>query len=673
MRAVVDLERSLTFERPLMVVLDDAHHADAFSMRVFARAFGCLSSEPAMFLIATTDESLELCLGPVTKHPLPRLDIESTRRLARLILDSAGSLPDEQSLESLVRASGGHPVLLREAALAWTRGIGEARDASIEAILMRRISGLSEDARSVLLSTLVLAECASASLVLGSCGIDAMAAERALGELEREQIVVCGADGTIAAHHVWVSAASVLFPKSSLIVRNLRVAHLLEGAAVGSAVEAEQLLASAARFEHGGDNARAARALTRGGAALRERALAPAAYAAFSKAATLAPASSDFERCMFESIVAAHRGGLVTEASALVSRYSNRLRFSARLGPWEQDEISVIGLEAKQAGLDHAVDSQACLLLLEQPGLTDLQRLRVALVGARWADQSYDSDSLDRIVALILDTPRDSDACALVASQIEMVHAIAARDLKRARQLAERDLARFGAERPRMNHIRAMLNNRVPYWFDCDFGRVGQVIDRVRTVAQRYPSTFWALRVEDVYATQCIDLMHLDEARDVLSATRGRAREFGYVNLERNLDELSDRLCVAEGSVTQRMTPQTVSSLVDRARTHVRFQTFAICNATVFAARAEQFDALERILPHLVNHWELARSTCPFDYACVALCIALRALGQNDASASFIADYFRSSRTASHPPSPFVLRLASEFGLDLARSYPVNE
>jgi tetratricopeptide (TPR) repeat protein len=113
-RALLRLLESLS---PLVVVVDDAHWGDADSAAFFAELLE--ATFPALVLMTWRSEEQEgsAFLRALLRVPAVRIEVdldhlshEDCRDLARTLLPEAG----EETLESIARASGGHPLFVHE-------------------------------------------------------------------------------------------------------------------------------------------------------------------------------------------------------------------------------------------------------------------------------------------------------------------------------------------------------------------------------------------------------------------------------------------------------------------------------------------------------------------------------------------------------------------------------
>jgi DNA-binding SARP family transcriptional activator len=662
-RLLVDLERALAYEGLLVMVLDDIHHADVLSQRVLARAQACLTTERVLLLAASVPPPAQGELSTSTLHKLNRLSDAATRKLATSLVAASAANADEEAIDALAAAAGGHPFVLRETVVAWLRDPSATLSTSLDATLESRLASLSNEARDILFTALVLGEHASVQFLMESTTLTMGDAERGLTELEREQIVQVVSDGSVRTHSLWLRWTETLVPTGQGIARRHRIAHLLEDASTHAFDTAELLLASAAHYQKLGDTARASHLLAKSGAALSKRALAPGAYAAYSRAAALTPASEDFERRVTEALFAGWEARLAEEVGPLLHQFGARLQRSSKLTDLEKSEIAVISIEVQHAHLAEESDGVSCRKMLEGRILTPHQKLRVAIAGAQAAEHDYDVSTVSAIAELVGGVPLEDAFARHLGRQIAMVHAVSQGRLTQARALADEVLVRINEDLAPKDRCRPLLNARIPFWFDCDFERVEAIIHSARGALSAYACTVDALRTEDIYATHCLDKMRLDEAEGVIEMGADLVREFGYGGLVRNFAELQIRLKIARGDVS---VVNALVAALSRNELHSvseRHRTFALCNAAVGLARTGDTEMLADVVAELAGLWDRIAKSCPFDYACVALAIGLAAAHKRRDAAGLLDRYSSEVRIARHAPSPFVLSLASEFGV----------
>lgn len=658
-RAVVDLQRAIAWEGVLIIILDDAQFADTLTKRVLRQAQGCLTDERVLVVLGSSEE--DAALSPASsQQKLPPLNPDASEQLARLWFEHAGVTPEASTTETIAIASGGNPFIVREAVLA---SLGDSSRAhrvdSVESILVQRCHNLSDDARELFLTTLILGEHASVALLLSSSTLDGGLAERALVELESAQILSCETTGAIHVHSLWLRAVERLFPASQIAARRIRVAHLLELASRNRSDAAELLIASGTQFHRAGDESRASSTLARGGAAFRERALASAAHSAFSRAATLAPVADDLDSYLYNALVASVDAQLSHEAVGLLRQFGQRLRQSTRLSAAERSQLAVVELEVD----NHATHgdpsiAERCTALLHSNELTDGQRLRVALLGAQVAEQNGDVSAVTRIAASAERAVDRGVAGGRLYRELCIVKAVSQGDLARAKDLAEEHIAAAAAGYTLSERARMLLNARIPFWFDSDFGRVDSLLKEVRSLTAKYPSTTQAFRIEDTWVTHCIDLMRLRDAEAAIAAAKQLAASLDLPGQRLTFLESSGRLRVAKGETTFDERDRSVTATQRLGRAHL----FALSNSVILCARSGCGD-LPSLARDLNRRWNVHRHTCPFDYPYLALAVGLASTGYRERGQRVWDRYAQKERIATNPPSPFIQSLAQEFGL----------
>jgi DNA-binding SARP family transcriptional activator len=659
-RALVDLERALAWEATLVLTLDDVHFSDELTRRIVNRAQGCLTDERVLLVLTGIDETSVLN-GSTGRRQLRRLDPEASLRLARSLLEQLGEAGDAEHTRALAAASGGHPFVLREAVLASRGRGGPASLDSIEGILQYRCSELSDAARELLLTALILGEHANVAMLLSGTTLSGADSERAVVELEDAQILACESGGAVHVHSLWLNALERIFPAGQIAARRLRVAQLLDAASRNRSDAAELLLSSAAQFQRAGDSDSASTTLARGGAVLKDRALGSAAHSAYSRAAQLAGGEQDFDICVLRALMASSDAQMTQEAASLLAEFGTRLRESTHLNKNDKVELAVIDLETHSLATngDPAVPAR-CLALLDSGDLSQSQQLRIALIGAQIAEHSADIGAVRQIEARTAGALQTAIRSDRIVRELGIVLAVANADLARAKDLAEEHIASVSDAQPPSERARMLLNARIPFWFDSDLARVDELLRRIRIVVDRYPSTTQAFRIEDAWVTHCIDIMQLDEAEQAIASARQLASALSLPGQHLSFLEASERLRVARGESGLRIG--LGPSVPSGASRFGRARTFALSNEVVLAARAGE-GRLAQLVTDLSRGWDALRRSCPFDYPCAALAIGLSALGKNEDAKHLWCTYRGEHRVASNEPSPFVQALSAEFNL----------
>ena len=158
--------------RPLLVVLDDLHAADAPSLVLLRFVSEAIAGSPVLVVGAYRDrdlrgdehtELLAELTRVATRRPLPGLSVDDVEAY---LAGVTGAEPDRSLTHQLHVLSGGNPFFLGEAVrLVAHDGTGDGAGApeqalrvpeEVRTLLRRRLAGLSEDARAVLLVAAVI-------------------------------------------------------------------------------------------------------------------------------------------------------------------------------------------------------------------------------------------------------------------------------------------------------------------------------------------------------------------------------------------------------------------------------------------------------------------------------------------------------------------------------------
>lgn len=170
-RAVVAVLRRLAAGRPLLILIDDVHWADAGSLRLLPVLAAELASarilvvvtyrEPGEAMPADTMAALAR-LATVDRLPLRGLTEGDVRRLMAVRL---GAVPDEQLVQVVHDRSAGNPFFVLELVrlLGSERRLAAAQEAAasevpagVRDVLRRRLAGLPEQTQAILLVAAVV-------------------------------------------------------------------------------------------------------------------------------------------------------------------------------------------------------------------------------------------------------------------------------------------------------------------------------------------------------------------------------------------------------------------------------------------------------------------------------------------------------------------------------------
>ena len=169
--ALARLAARVTRERPLVLVVDDLHWADADSLALLGR----LLETPGLFVLATVQPRFALPSGLVADARLARMALQPLdRRAAARLLVEAGVpalAEDGVLLAHLQSESGGNPYLLLELVRMARAGDG-ARGARprLADVVARRLTTLDEDERALLELAAVGPQPASGALLQSALG-----------------------------------------------------------------------------------------------------------------------------------------------------------------------------------------------------------------------------------------------------------------------------------------------------------------------------------------------------------------------------------------------------------------------------------------------------------------------------------------------------------------------
>jgi hypothetical protein len=232
-----DLERRafhdwtvLALREPLLLAIDDAHHADPSSLELLAEAIALRAQAP-LVLVATARTSPDEERSGVARV-LARIEPEIHRlgallpRAARSLVDALAPELDAESRAEMVLAGEGNPFFLRE--LCAARARGAALPTSILAAIEERILRAPEESRRVLRALSLLGEPSTSEAIAGLVpGLPVHEIAARLEELTRAELVEADTKrkGLHRPRSVLVAdAAYAMIPDD-----DRRVAHRLAG------------------------------------------------------------------------------------------------------------------------------------------------------------------------------------------------------------------------------------------------------------------------------------------------------------------------------------------------------------------------------------------------------------------------------------------------------------
>jgi DNA-binding CsgD family transcriptional regulator len=257
---------------PLVVWVDDAHHADAASLAGLRRLVWASRSLPLSVVLSArpypVPEQLELLLRQVgSTVELPPMDRMMTERLVR---DRIGKWPGPR-LRRALDAAGGNPLFLTELLreLQDTGGLqpagadtvelgsgADARGSALDGLIRTHLDALDDTSRELLSAVAVWGIAATLTDIAEALYSSPEALEPAMSRAVRTGVaVVDSTDGTLDfAHDLYREVSYAAVPDALRRSMHRRVAAVLTARGAGPTLVAEHLLqAQAARREDGAD------------------------------------------------------------------------------------------------------------------------------------------------------------------------------------------------------------------------------------------------------------------------------------------------------------------------------------------------------------------------------------------------------------------------------------
>ena len=303
------LVANLAARQPLVVAVDDAHWADAPSLRWLAHLAARVEHLPVALLLAVRDgpdepELLGELRAAATRIRLRPLGPDATAALVRRRLGARISArPDDRADAQLGRdwhaSTGGNPFLLEALAVALRDGDQKAEP--IAQAVLRRIGPEGPEAGRLTRALAVLGGPAPLRQAAALAGLDLPAAARRADRLRAADVL---APGSVLefAHPIVRTAVYESIPPGERALAHAEAARLLER----DGTDAERLALHLLRSEPGGDP--------------RVAALLRAAAAAATGRGDPGAAAACLRRALDEPPPAADRPGLLLELGIALAR-----------------------------------------------------------------------------------------------------------------------------------------------------------------------------------------------------------------------------------------------------------------------------------------------------------------------------------------------------------------
>jgi DNA-binding SARP family transcriptional activator/predicted ATPase len=397
----------LATPRPLLLVLEDLHWAQAASMDLLEFLLRRIAGTAVMIVVTYRDDDA----APL--HALHRLRREAraaagaqSLSLGRLsvaeIEELRLSLPEvrDRPAETLVAASQGNPLFLTQLVVD-VREDERAAPASLAAIVARRLERLSEPARTAAEIAACIGDRFSRDAVADVSAWDEADLTAALDELlDRRIIREASSRGLLEysfTHHLIHETIAAAIPPKTASVRRRRVARVLEELYPERFSELSGLLA--AHYEAGGDTPNATRCYTEAvrrsisiGALAEARTLCDRALAlsdARSRAdlllerITIESRSGDRDSCIAALLALEEVDRELGDAAVHRAALLQRLEFAAGIGDREMHERA--SKELQTCISDDDARSRAALHLAEAKMAFNLGHLAESYASAATA------------------------------------------------------------------------------------------------------------------------------------------------------------------------------------------------------------------------------------------------------------------------------------------------
>ena len=302
------LVANLAARRPLVLAVDDAHWADAPSLRWLAHLAARVEHLPVALLLAVRDgpdepELLGELRAAGTRIRLGPLGPDATAALVRRRLGATLVAPTDATAAQLGRdwhaSTGGNPFLLE--ALAVALRVGDQKAEPIAQAVLRRIGPEGPEAGRLTRALAVLGGPAPLRQAAALAGLDLPGAARLADRLRAADVL---APGSVLefAHPIVRTAVYESIPPGERALAHAEAARLLER----DGTDAERLALHLLRSEPGGDP--------------RVAALLRAAAAAATGRGDPGAAAACLRRALDEPPPAADRPGLLLELGIALAR-----------------------------------------------------------------------------------------------------------------------------------------------------------------------------------------------------------------------------------------------------------------------------------------------------------------------------------------------------------------
>ncbi len=244
--ALIDLLEAVTSERPMLLIVDDAHLLDEASRAVLRALTTTRNAAQLQVLVCARPSSGNpSLLAPARRTSVFELAPLSPQDSLELLLElGAGSGAEDKHVAWCLAQAAGNPFYLHQLASHVSKSV-TALPFDISSLALSSYSSLRPESRSVLETCLLLGRFATIARALFVAGIDGHTMLSALRELE-ECDLVHFADGLLSGPHALLhDALRGLIPSSVSALLHRRIAARLEEECVTERFTPELAWASA--------------------------------------------------------------------------------------------------------------------------------------------------------------------------------------------------------------------------------------------------------------------------------------------------------------------------------------------------------------------------------------------------------------------------------------------
>lgn len=264
-RALIELLTAIADEKPILLVVEDAHWIDQASWEVLADLIDGISGH-AVCLVLTSrfahprPQRPQRAPLPLQVLPLPELSVAACHALTEAMSQDLATTVDQELDHWFCQASEGNPLFLRSLISHWAEtGAAGGVPPTLQGIIEQRLLALPSEALRVLKTAVLLQRWATPNRIMQTLALRPNELLDSMDHLERTGIVV-GANGVVVQVHDLV-ARGVLDRLSALERSTLyqcTAAILLQDARAASQAEEELITDALEHLSQASDAARLA-------------------------------------------------------------------------------------------------------------------------------------------------------------------------------------------------------------------------------------------------------------------------------------------------------------------------------------------------------------------------------------------------------------------------------